>query len=237
MVLNPSSTNAFDEIYSGSGSDGRGSAGDTDVFVSKFDQEGNLIWSSFLGGYNYDRAYAVEVGPNDDVFVAGRAGDGFPTTPGVLQTTFSGDNNANSLYGQQDAFVTRLAADGGSLVWSTYVGEGGQGIIRDIDVDPSGIVYIAYTGATEDRPTPNQWGPNGTRNGWDGFYGKLSADGTTLLFGNYMGGTGAGTEDGREQQPLGKTAARQNIRSAKHPLCDSGSLRHRLAHPQDTPAG
>jgi hypothetical protein len=31
------------------------------VFVTKFHPEGNLLWSTFLGGPNYDRAYAIEV--------------------------------------------------------------------------------------------------------------------------------------------------------------------------------
>jgi hypothetical protein len=116
----------------------------------------------------------------------------------VLQEGFSGDNNVNNLYGEQDAFVTRLSADGGSVVWSTYVGESGEGIIRDIDVDTAGNVYFAFTGATGDLPTPESWGPNTSRQDWDGFYGKLSADGSRLLFGNYMGGSGTGNEDGRE---------------------------------------
>ena len=36
-------------------------------------------------GPSYDRAYAVEFADNGDVIVAGHAGPGFPTAPGVVQ--------------------------------------------------------------------------------------------------------------------------------------------------------
>ena len=35
--------------------------GPCDVFVAKFSPGGALIWSTYIGGPNYDRAYGVEV--------------------------------------------------------------------------------------------------------------------------------------------------------------------------------
>ena len=32
-----------------------------DVFVTKLKPDGSIIWSTFLGGPNYDRAYGIEV--------------------------------------------------------------------------------------------------------------------------------------------------------------------------------
>jgi hypothetical protein len=32
-----------------------------DVFVAKLDPNGHLLWCTFIGGENYDRAYAIEV--------------------------------------------------------------------------------------------------------------------------------------------------------------------------------
>ncbi|QEG39401.1 SBBP repeat-containing protein [Roseimaritima ulvae] len=62
-----------------------GSGGYCDAFVAKFDAEGKLVWSTLLGGPNYDRAYAVEVDGEGNVFVAGRAGPGFPVTKEAFQ--------------------------------------------------------------------------------------------------------------------------------------------------------
>jgi len=112
---------AYDRTYGdGTAGTGLGNAGQTDVFVVKLDSNGRLLWSTFLGGPNYDRAYAVEIGPGDDIFIGGRAGAGFPTTAGVIQRTFAGD--------------------GGTLKWSTYFGESGPGFVRDIAVDAQGRV-------------------------------------------------------------------------------------------------
>lgn len=113
-----------------------------DVFVTKLSPDGDLIWSTYLGGPNYDRAYAVEVDSKGDVYVAGRAGEGFPVTFGVVQEKFGGDNDANTLYGKQDGFISKISADGSKLIWSTYFGGFGRGFIRDIDIDVNGRVYV-----------------------------------------------------------------------------------------------
>ena len=189
---------AYDTEYGGPGTPQVGTFGSMDAFVSKFDASGNLLWSTYLGGPSYDRAYAVEIADNGDVIVAGRAGADFPTTPGVLQETFAGDNNMNTAYGPQDGFVSRISADGSSLIWSTYFGADGQGIIRDIDIDASGRILIGFSSAEGNFSfSPQITGPRGTLSGGsDAYYGKLSSDGSTLLFGTYIGGSDGGSKDG-----------------------------------------
>ena len=186
----PVTAGAYDTTYDSGGSD-RGSAGDMDVFVSKLDPQGQLIWSTYLGGPNYDRAYAVEVDAAHNVYVAGRAGPGFPTTPGVVQPAFAGDSNPPGAYGKQDGFVAKLSADGKTLLWATYFGDSGGAIIRDLDVDPLGRVHLAVpkvTGIDMDRfVTANA--PQKSRRGLaDSFYARLSGDGRSVVFGTYLGG-------------------------------------------------
>ena len=43
---------------------------------------------------------------------------------------------ANNLHGQQDGSITRSSADGSTLVWSTFIGEAGQGFIRSWTTHP-----------------------------------------------------------------------------------------------------
>ena len=111
--------------------------GGADVFVTKLGPTGQVLWSKFMGGQNYDRAYAVEVDTSGDVYVSGRAGTGFPTTAG-LQTIFQGTSSPSS-YGSQNGFVTKLNADG-QLQWSTYLGTGE--LVRDLAVDGNGSLYV-----------------------------------------------------------------------------------------------
>ena len=47
--------------------------GPCDIFVVKFAPDGTLLWSTLIGGPNYDCAYGVEVDEQRDVYVADRA--------------------------------------------------------------------------------------------------------------------------------------------------------------------
>ncbi len=216
----PTTPGAYDRVFGGPGTPAPGTLGDMDVFVSKFDRQGALLWSTLLGGPSYDRAYAVEVAANGDVIVAGRAGSGFPTgrrdaqgnwqTGGVMQTTFAGDTETNPPYGPQDGFIARLSGDGSRLLWSTFFGDTGRGFIRDIDLDSAGNVYagLADVGGSF-AFTPTQMGRRGALSGSrDAYLGKVSADGTTLLFGTYIGGSN-GTVDG--SNPSVRVAANGDV--------------------------
>ncbi len=175
-----------------SGGSSRGTYPDTDVFVSKYDPNGVLLWSTRLGSRNYDRAYAIEVDGSGNVFVAGRAGDGFGTTAGVYQRNFGGDTTAtrNPGYGHQDGFVARLSGSSGRLDWATYFGGGDGGFIRDIDVDSSGVIHIAQANVRLRAGQAVTTGAtfNGTA---DVVYSQLSGNGASLLYGTYIDGDGS----------------------------------------------
>ncbi len=146
------------------GSLDRGRLDPHDVFVQKYAADGSLVWTTHLGGVNYDRAYAIEVDDKGSVYVAGRAGLDFYTTEGALQETFGGDTDAtmNKAYGPQDGFVSKLDADSGQVTWSTYFGGASCEFIRDIDVAPDGTIHIAQTfvsleGAAHNRRCNATW--------------------------------------------------------------------------------
>jgi len=190
----PVTVGAYDTTYNTGGSQ-LGSRGQTDGFVTKLDPTGAILWSTYLGSPNYDRIYAVEVDSAHDVYVAGRAGSGFPTTAGVHQETFAGDSSPSSAYGSQDGFVAKLSADGSTLLWSTYFGEAGQGFVRDIDVDAAGKVHVAASSVSgADLSTKITSGAvQSTLSGTcDSFYARLSADGSTIEYGTLLGGNDSG---------------------------------------------
>jgi hypothetical protein len=188
----PTTVGAYDRTYATGGAS-TGRLGTMDVFVMKFSPSGDLLWSTLLGGPNYDRTYALEVGPNGEVVVAGRAGEGFPTTSGALQTTFL--NNSvdaarwNAEYGRQNGFVTKFDTNG-VLQWSSYFS---AGIIRDIDIDVEGNIHLVPTESPASLLFPFlttnafQSVLRGTN---DGMYAKISPDGQNLLYGTYIGGSG-----------------------------------------------
>ncbi len=185
----PTTDNAFQRTQNRSGTK-TDSAGHCDAFVCKFDPNGTLLWSTLLGGPNYDRAYAVEVDPIDNIIVAGRAGPGFPVSDQAFQTTFQGSKQ--SIYGMQNGFVTKLSSDGSTAIWSSYVGV--NQMCRDVSVDSEGSVYLplCYTG-NGPKP-PIQWFANAYRDqpigGSDVGAIKISPDGQDVIWATWMGGSG-----------------------------------------------
>ncbi|MBI3950387.1 MAG: SBBP repeat-containing protein [Acidobacteria bacterium] len=186
----PTTPGAYDRMFN-SGGNSLGSAGPHDVFVVKLSPSGQLLWSTLLGGPNYDRAYAIEVDSQGSIYIAGRAGDGFPTTAGSAQPKFGGDVNPNSLYGQQDGFVAKLSPDGSQVIWSTYLGGDDRSFIRDIDVDGSGNVYLVLTDVSRPNPhiTPGAFQTQ-LQGGVDGVIAKMASSGSRLLWATYLGGSG-----------------------------------------------
>jgi hypothetical protein len=181
-----------------------------DIFVMKFSPQGSLIWSTFVGGPNYERAYAVEVDSQGYVYVAGRAGLGAPIL-NAFQSQFVGGSEA-AFYGNQDGYVFKMAPDGRSLVWASYFGAGDSGIIRDIALDSSANVYLGsarYLGqqaGTASYPTAVSSAFINTPLGDDdGVIAKVSSSGS-LLWARYVGGSAA--EDGN---PSVRTDAAGNV--------------------------
>jgi hypothetical protein len=184
----PATPGAFQTTHNG-GQPARGGITPTDVFVTKLDPRGAIVWSTFIGGPNHDRAYAIEVDRRGYVYVAGRAGAGFPVTPGAFQTSFMGGQEA-SFYGPQDGFVCKITPDGSALVFCSYFGTADPRIVRDLAVDSRGDVYIA-SGSSGGiyPPAVQQAFTNTPLGGDDAVVAKISSDGSRVLWAAYVGGS------------------------------------------------
>ena len=77
---------------------GASNAGSGDVFVSKFDPAGSLLWTEQFGTDEFDGADGVAVDPVGNVYLAGHTDDIFaPRFPDLFQESFL------------DAFVVKFA--------------------------------------------------------------------------------------------------------------------------------
>jgi hypothetical protein len=155
--------------------------GSYDAFALKLSPTGSLRWCTILGGSGNDRAFGIEVDAAGQPVVAGWTQSGnFPSTPGSFDPTFGGS---------QDYFIVQLAADGTHLVWGTSMGGGGTDTLAGFAMDDVGNCYVH--GGTQSLTMPVT--PNGYETMHDGgtaYIGKLSADGTTLLYGTFLDVTG-----------------------------------------------
>ncbi len=151
------------------------------AFVAKLNPAGDqLLYSTFLGS---GEAFAAAVDSSGSVYVAGRTSDAnFPVTPGAYQTMPGGSD---------DAFVSRLSADGGSLVYSTFLGGGGFERARSVAIDSAGNACVAGYTTSSDFPATAGAPQQTYGQGGDGFLTKLKADGTALHYSTFLGGGSA----------------------------------------------
>ncbi len=140
--------------YSTSPADGR------NAFVMMLDHDGeNLLYSTYLGGDNWDKGSDIKLGPSCRVYVLGFTNnittepDNFPTTTGAYQTTPGGNGDAFIAIINPDVTVSP-AID--QLVYSTYLGGSAQEVSSGIAVGQDGRIYVAgTTGAGFPPPTAN----------------------------------------------------------------------------------
>ena len=152
-----------------------------DSFLLKLNATGNgLVYSTYVGGGGHDEAWDIVVNDNDEAIVIGYTNA--PTFPRVNAY----DNSHN---GGDDIFVFRMNSTGNGLIFSTFIGGSGDDIGRSVAIDVDSNCYITgYTSST-DMPIVNgvDDSPNG---GNDCFIAKLSANGSSLYFSTYYGGSG-----------------------------------------------
>jgi len=157
-------------------------AGGADLFVTCLGPDGtNLLFSTYIGGSLDDECSGMALDEAGDLYLTGSTlSTNFPVTSGAFSEVHAG---------ARDVFVLKLAGDGSSLLFSSYVGGSSDEYGMGIGITDAHTPYVSGYTASSDFPTMNpfQGALSGSR---DAFIVQLSADGATQLFGTYFGGTG-----------------------------------------------
>ncbi|HEX2896849.1 MAG TPA: SBBP repeat-containing protein, partial [candidate division Zixibacteria bacterium] len=135
-----------------------------------------LIYSSYLGGSSVDEILGIAVNSAGEAIVSGY----------TQSANFPMVNAYQSTIVFFDAFVTKFASSGSSLIFSTYLGGTGDDLGYVADVDGSGAIYIAGQTASTDFPTLNEYQTE--QGGYDNFVTKMSSAGNSLSYSTYIGG-------------------------------------------------
>jgi uncharacterized protein (TIGR03437 family) len=161
--------------------------GQRDAFVTKLSPDGEILYSTFLGGDpatpggpDEDTGYGIALDSLQNIYVTG-----YTTSPSFpvfkpMQRNFGG---------AEDAFVTKIDSTGSSLIYSTYLGGTRADDGRAIAVDGFGDAYVTGYTLSADFPSVNALQPTYGGSG-DAFVAKLNGAGSALVYSTFLGGSG-----------------------------------------------
>ena len=132
-----------------------------------------------------DEGYSVALDAQGNAYVTGytRSEDFctvFGSVPGYHPT----------YYGETDAFVLKIRADGGGLAYCTFLGGADWDVGRAIAVDGQGNAIVVGGTWSMDFPTTPDAVQPALADLRDTFLVKLNPAGTDLLYSTFLGGTG-----------------------------------------------
>ncbi len=198
-------------------------------FVVKLNPDGtHLVYSTFLGGNDgpVDSGRGIAADSEGHAYIVGTASStDFPTTAGVFQPSCKKvDVNCDN------AFISKLSADGSHLIFSTYLGgtsTGGEGIALDK------LDNVFVTGSTNTSDFPTTAGsaqpvfPGGNT---AAFATELSSSGSHLVFSTFLGGAvvdvgrAIAVDSAGNAFVTGETQSKNfPVKNAFQPQCATGS--------------
>ncbi|MDD3625777.1 MAG: SBBP repeat-containing protein [bacterium] len=139
--------------------------GQGDIFLAKFDSNGNKIWSRHYGTTTYDRGFGITVDSSNNIYVTGYT---------------SGDLDGETRVGSDDYFITKFDSDG-TKKWTILDGSTSWDCAYSICADDTDGVYV--TGYVNG----SLHGKTHVGNG-DLFYAKYNSSGV-YQFSNQLGST------------------------------------------------
>ena len=125
-----SGTTPYDQSVFG----GSTTLGEGDGFISKFNDQNEILWSSFFGGNKGDEIYSAQILPNENIIIFGITNSDNPqSTPGSSPSAANTNGDypiclptgafSQSTYGggASDILLASFNSDN-ELIWSTYFG-------------------------------------------------------------------------------------------------------------------
>ncbi|MEL7422009.1 MAG: hypothetical protein AAFN81_03410, partial [Bacteroidota bacterium] len=150
-----------------------------DFTITKFDSDGDIVYSTYLGGSGTETVPDLQV-LNGEVYLLGLSNStDYPVTAGAVQSTLAGGN---------DFVLTKLDATG-AIVYSTYLGGTLEESVPLLRVENGDMYLVGGTGSTDFPTSAGAYQPNYGGGLLDNTIAKIAANGS-LVYSTYLGGGG-----------------------------------------------
>lgn len=155
--------------------------GEGDAFVTKLAPDGQVLFSTYLGGTRADVASAVATDATGNIYVCGTTeSTNFPVVGGYQR----------ALRGAADGFVVKLDPTGSSIVYGTYLGGTSMDGATGIAIDATGRAFITGATTSTNFPVTNGVVDRVMTGLVDAFVARLSSSGASLEASCFLGGQG-----------------------------------------------
>ncbi len=164
-----------------------GSSGIANVFVTKLNAVGQLIYNTYIGSAGEDTGLSIDVDSNGNAYVTGQTTTNtFPVTTGAFQRQFGG---------RLEAFVLKLNRSGNDLVYSSFLGGSGDDAGTGIAVDRNDNAFVAGETTSTNFPSVAplyRFGQAST----EAFVCKVNPNGSNLIYSTALTGVSTNPQGG-----------------------------------------
>jgi hypothetical protein len=182
-----------------------------DTFITKFSADGDVLYSTYLGGNGRDYVDGIDLDPDGNIIVTGQ----------TLSTDFPLANPIFGTLADRDAFVSKISANGSQLLFSSYIGGSDWDSARDLSVDDQGDIYLVGQTLSTNYPLQNPL-QNTSGGEYDAFLSKISGDTYQLVFSTYLGGSESDYASGIDTDQSGNVFVTGGTNSADFPVINTG---------------
>jgi hypothetical protein len=159
------------------------------AYVAKLSPDGSkIVWASYVGNSGGIRDLALD----DEGYVYMTLTWEYNADVEPIPESWFTHAYCKTPHGKEDVGVIKVSSDGSRVLWATFIGgSGGNSGAANLCVGPDHCPILFMGTSSKDMPTTPGAFSSAPNSSW---VGKLSADGSKLLFGTYLG-------DGKSANP------------------------------------
>lgn len=152
----------------------------TDVFLAKYDTNGNFIWTKAIGGKLKDVGQAIALDGLGNIAITGTFADTVDFDPGASVANLIVTPNSSGALTNSDAFVAKYDT-AGNYKWARAIGGKNPDIGQSVTMDKTGnIITTGYFEDTVDFDPGPVVQKIGSKGGSDAFISKYDALGNLV---------------------------------------------------------